>query len=138
MTGMVFLDASYVIALRARSDQHHGDADRHWKLLKSGRPRLVTTSMVVAEVVTILNARGQHEAAVDAGRRLISGEGGLFLFVEEPLFQEGFRYLESRRDKGYSLADCVSFLVMEKRSIRDALTFDHHFARAGFRMLPGS
>lgn len=56
-----------------------------------------------------------------------------------PLSREGFdrahaRYLE-RLDKGYSLTDCDSMLVMEARRIDEALTSDQHFTQAGFRAL---
>jgi uncharacterized protein len=35
----------------------------------------------------------------------------------------------------WSLTDCISFEVMRARGISDALTGDHHFAQAGFRVL---
>jgi predicted nucleic acid-binding protein len=31
--------------------------------------------------------------------------------------------------------DCISFVVMNERDINDALTNDHHFEQAGFRIL---
>ena len=33
------------------------------------------------------------------------------------------------------LTDCISFVVMEERGIRDALTADEHFKQAGFQPL---
>jgi len=41
----------------------------------------------------------------------------------------------SRADKSWSLTDCTSFVIMEDRGIRDALTGDRHFEQAGFRAL---
>jgi predicted nucleic acid-binding protein len=39
----------------------------------------------------------------------------------------------ARRDKEWSLTDCLSFVGMERRKIRDALTADSNFEQAGFR-----
>jgi len=35
-----------------------------------------------------------------------------------------------------SFADCVSFVLMKNHRLKRAFTFDHHFALAGFAMLP--
>jgi predicted nucleic acid-binding protein len=39
-------------------------------------------------------------------------------------------------DQGFSFTDGVSFAVMQERSIGEALTLDHRFAAAGFRVVP--
>ncbi len=33
------------------------------------------------------------------------------------------------------MTDCLSFIVMEERSVHEALTADYHFRQAGFRAL---
>ena len=38
-----------------------------------------------------------------------------------------------RSDKDWSLTDCLSFIVMARRNIKEALTADHHFEQAGLR-----
>jgi predicted nucleic acid-binding protein len=43
------------------------------------------------------------------------------------------RLFTDRSDKDWSLTDCLSFIVMGRRNIRDALTADHHFEQAGLR-----
>jgi len=39
---------------------------------------------------------------------------------------------QRRPDKTWSLVDCASFVVMQKRGITEALTSDVHFEQAGF------
>ena len=51
------------------------------------------------------------------------------------LFREGLFLYSRRRDKDWPLTDCISFVVMEDEEIHDALTGDHHFEQAGFRIL---
>ena len=55
--------------------------------------------------------------------------------ADEELFQAGFDYFEARPDKGWSLTDCISFVVMEREQLTEALTGDHHFEQAGFTAL---
>jgi predicted nucleic acid-binding protein len=49
------------------------------------------------------------------------------------------RLFTERSDKDWSLTDCLSFIVMRRRNIREALTADRHFEQAGLRaVLSGS
>jgi predicted nucleic acid-binding protein len=47
-------------------------------------------------------------------------------------FQEGFLLYKQRRDKKWSITDCVSFKIMEEYQITEALAYDKHFEQAGF------
>jgi predicted nucleic acid-binding protein len=58
------------------------------------------------------------------------------MHVDEALFFDAWRYFMQHADKSYSLTDCISFVVMERLSIRTALAFDQHFVQAGFEKLP--
>ena len=51
------------------------------------------------------------------------------------LFRRGTDLFSARPDKEWSLTDCISCIVMNERDINDALTNDHHFEQAGFRIL---
>jgi len=43
--------------------------------------------------------------------------------------------LAGRADKTYSLCDAVSFVLMHRRRISEALTTDRHFEQEGFRRM---
>jgi hypothetical protein len=53
----------------------------------------------------------------------------------EELFQAGIGLYGSRSDKDWSLTDCISFVLMQRRGIQMALTGDRHFEQAGFTAL---
>ena len=55
----------------------------------------------------------------------------------EKLPDGNFRDLMEKRLDVYKrqLVDCISFIIMTKRNLTDALTTDEHFQQAGFRAL---
>jgi predicted nucleic acid-binding protein len=134
----VLLDTGYVIALEAVDDQHHEGAIGHWRDVAPRLSTIVTTTYVFDEVVTFFNSRGRHRKAVEIGRRLRESQIAEIVQVEEGLFEAGWTRLQERPDKRYSLTDCISFVVMERREINDALAFDRHFEQAGYRTLPAN
>ena len=50
----------------------------------------------------------------------------------DELLEAGIGLYRLRRDKHWSLTDCISFVVMQHEGLTDALTGDHHFEQAGF------
>ena len=132
----LFLDTSFLIALEAADDQFHPSASRFWRSFLNDPDTLVTTSFVLDEVATYFNSRGHHSKAIDIGRYLMTSPSVRLMHVDAEMFQDGWRWLARHEDKRYSLTDCVSFVVMKQLKIKAALTFDKHFAQAGFQMLP--
>ena len=45
------------------------------------------------------------------------------------------QFYRGRPDKDWSLTDCLSFLVMERRGLTEALTTDHDFEQAGLKAI---
>lgn len=134
----VFVDPSYLLALELMRDQDHQVAQQHWqRIAKSESPqRFVITSFIFDEVVTFFNSRGYHAKAVEIGNNLLAGTLGdssiQFIHVDMPLFLAGWAYFQQHHDKGYSLTDCISFIVMRQLGINTAFAFDRHFEQAGF------
>ena len=56
-------------------------------------------------------------------------------WVDESLFRSGLALVQARLDKSYSLCDAVSFMIMRRCGITEALTTDHHFDQEGFQRL---
>ena len=130
------LDTGYLLALEIADDQNHAIAVQHWRELRTAVPALVVTSFVFDEVVTFLNSRGHHGKAVELGGRLLGSPSVQFVHVDEGLFREGWDYFARHADKRYSLTDSISFVLMNRLGLRDALAFDKHFTQAGFQKWP--
>jgi predicted nucleic acid-binding protein len=43
--------------------------------------------------------------------------------------------MRQRSDKGYSLTDCISMIIMRQMGIAEVLTHDKHFTQEGFSIL---
>jgi len=70
--------------------------------------------------------------------RLLTTHPAVEIVSGDEWLRRGLHLFERRRDKAWSLTDCISFAVMTDRGLTDALTGDHHFEQAGFRALaPG-
>jgi predicted nucleic acid-binding protein len=132
----VFIDTSFVVALNTSQDQWHAAAQSCWQDVLSRKASIVTTTFVFDEVVTALNARNLHRLAVTVGRQILESPAFKLFHVDDQLLSRGWDYFVRHDDKRYSLTDCISFVLMEQRGIRQALTFDRHFAQAGFEILP--
>ena len=131
-----FLDTGYLIALEVSDDQNHAAARRHWRGFSRRLPPLVTTSLIFSEVVTFFNSKGQHAKAVELGNMLLESPAVELVHADESLLLRGWDWFQQYADKSFSLADCVSFVVMRQRGLERALTFDRHFTQAGFQKIP--
>lgn len=58
------------------------------------------------------------------------------IHISEEHFDKGWKLFLKYHDKGFSFTDCLSFLIMEEKGIKKALTFDEHFKQAGINVEP--
>ena len=52
--------------------------------------------------------------------------------ISRRTFIRSLALYKARPDKGYSLTDCSSMLLMRERRLSEALTTDRHFEQEGF------
>ena len=70
---------------------------------------------------------------VSLNRRVSSDPKTHIIAAERSLYDAGFDLYAQRPDKDWSFTDCISFVVMQRFGLKDALTVDHHFGQAGYR-----
>jgi predicted nucleic acid-binding protein len=135
MAHKVFVDSSGLYALADRRDSSHAQAkERVSKLLESGTG-LVLTDYIVDEACTLAKVRAGSDAALRLLEIVERSRAIEMLWIGIEHFEAAKAFFRRHADHGYSFTDCTSFVVMDKLRIRDALTSDHHFVEAGFRLL---
>jgi predicted nucleic acid-binding protein len=79
--------------------------------------------------------RRYREAAVELLNALEEDSNVEIVPISEELYEKAFEHYRNRPDKEWGLTDCISFVVMQERGIKSALTTDGHFVQAGFEAL---
>jgi predicted nucleic acid-binding protein len=127
-----FGDTSYFLALLVPDDISHIAA--HAWAKQSSTP-IVTTEYVVLEVANFLSPIptrdlfGHFLSVVRTNPRVT------LVSASSDLLEGGCALYLARKDKSWSLTDCISFEIMRERGITDALTADRHFEQAGFNLI---
>ncbi|HEY0173846.1 MAG TPA: PIN domain-containing protein [Pyrinomonadaceae bacterium] len=128
----MLLDTSGLMCLFDLRDFRHADALTFYDTA----PVRLTHSYVFAELVALAHARGAPRAvSLNFVADLQDDAEVEVVWVDESLHREALNLLRSHVDKGWSLCDAVSIVLMRRRELTDALTTDHHFEQAGFRRL---
>lgn len=126
---MIFVDTSFFYALFTEEDDNHQRAVEAFKELEGRRlfELLLTTNHIVFETITLTRMsfkRTGHERAVYVGERLFAEKLARIYRATAEDETAAFAYLQKYRDKEFSAVDCLSFVVMDKHGISEALTFD--------------
>jgi predicted nucleic acid-binding protein len=131
----IFLDTSYLQALAdERDDLHHkAIAVSESKGVYTG----VTTEMVLTELLNAFSNRGEYlrQVAIDIVQTLRGDPNIEIIPQTAEQFENAISFYQQRLDKGYSLTDCASMLIMKERGLREIMTYDRHFTQEGFSAL---
>jgi len=124
----LFVDSVFLIALVSPRDQYH---TRAAAFDLSGRS-LVTTRFVLIEIADAFARAADRQRAIDLIDALEGDPQVRIVPADETLVREGYDFYCERPDKDWSLTDCISFVVMQREGITEALTGDRHFEQAEF------
>ena len=132
MKRAVLWDSSAILALLDDRDASHRSALEIATAIGRDRRQSLITNYVEAESHALLLRKLGRTLALEW---LISDT----LPVERATLADEERAREllmTHRDKDWSLCDAISFATIERRRIRTAFSFDHHFLqRGGFEVL---
>ena len=128
----IFVDTSGFYALIVGKDENHGRAEELFKLAQREAWRLVTTNAVVFETQALLlhRARPGRETALkflDA----VQNDAYDVVRVRKNDEEKALALIREHEDKLYSFCDALSFVVMERLRIREAIAFDQDFRSYG-------
>ncbi len=126
---MIFVDTGFFFAFFSAKDPDHSRCREVFETFKDRRlPELfLTTDHVIFETITLTRTKIGHERAVFVGERLYSEKMARIYQVSFEEQRAAFESFKRHDDKKYSTIDCLSFVVMEKLQIQEALAVDDDF-----------
>ena len=125
----IFADTFYFLALLNPKDKARARALAH---TASFQGEMVTTAWVWTELGDALSDPANRMEFISTLKDLEANPQIRIVAAADALFQDGVKLFAARPDKKWSLTDCISFVVMTREGITEALTGDHHFEQAGF------
>ena len=131
----IFVDTSGFYALLVAKDDRHKAASDILRKAAKRKQCFVTTDYVLDETATLLNARGHRHLLKDFFESVLVSAACRTVWMDAGVFSITCSSFIKHQDQDWSFTDCVSFVVMRRERIREALTKDAHFAAAGFRAL---
>ncbi len=127
-----FADTSFYVAVLNLDDAKHASATA-WS--QDASLSIVVTEFVLVELGNFLGPGQGRDRLAGLVRYLRNNSRTKVVPVSTDLFDAGLDLYSRRPDKGWSLTDCISFVVMKEHGLSEALTIDHHFEQAGFKAL---
>jgi predicted nucleic acid-binding protein len=128
----VFGDTFFFLAYLIEDDAAHSLAAEFFDEFEG---RLVTSQWVLTELADAFASSANRSSFGEFYKALCSDSSIEIFPATAELFESGVNLFLARMDKNWSLTDCISFVVMEREGLTEALTGDHHFTQAGFTAL---
>ncbi len=131
----IFADTSGYYAAVAENDDNHAAALAILSRLERQRSRLFTTQYVLAELHALIITRRRDPQLALAVLTHIEAGSATVIPVAADDHRRARALLARHQDKLYSLTDALSFVVIERLGIANALTFDRNFSQYGLMVL---
>ncbi|MDE0039214.1 MAG: PIN domain-containing protein [Gammaproteobacteria bacterium] len=131
-----FVDTSALYAFLVEDDDNHAAAEDALMALRAERVGLATSSFVVVETVSLLQAR----VGVATVRAFYFDFFPLLrvIAIDDALFHRAMHALLGASRRNISLTDWTSFTLMRELGIVRVFAFDADFVAQGFEVVPHS
>jgi predicted nucleic acid-binding protein len=129
---ILLLDTSFVLALENREDRHHARAKQLDRELVAQGALLLLHWGILLEIGDGYARSGRRAKGVELLDKFVHEEGFHVVPLSHEIVDQALALFRSRSDKEWGLTDCVSFALMEREGVTEALTADIHFRQAGF------
>ena len=132
MTRPVFVDTSAILGALVVTDAFHDQALKIFSALQTDEAALITSSYVLHETVSLLQARGGIplvRAAVERAFPLLDT-----VWIDRATHERAMASLLAADRRRISLTDWTSFEIMRDHGIEEAFTCDRDFEAQGFRL----
>jgi uncharacterized protein len=128
----VFTDTSGWLAIVNSGDVYHGKAVKIYQTLLENGCRFVLHEAILLELGNSLSGVKARNLAIQLKENIENSNRIEVVPISPELYQAGWKLYAERLDKDWGIVDCISFIVMERFGIAEALTADKHFEQAGF------
>ena len=128
----VFADTPFYVALTNASDDLHASAIA---FAQTYRGEIVTTDYVLVELRHWFAHNGRRDQYPQVADAIRTDVKTTIIPADGALLADGANLCASRPDQNWTLTDCISFVVMKRYSIGQALTPSPSYQQAGFTAL---
>ena len=116
----------------SRNDNLHGRAIAFTEQLAQRRATVVTSSLVMVEVLNRFAGTSLRAAAAKLASSIRAQPDLIYIDADGAHYVKALGKYTRYRDKKWSLTDCSSMILMEDFAITETLTSDHDFEQAGY------
>ncbi len=133
----LFVDSGVWLAYFSARDSRHAEADELMRAAIGRKIPLLTSNLVLAEIHRLLLHRAGIRPAAAALAAVQASPSVAVKFADAGVHREAVSWLACFSDQPFSYTDAASFAVMKAARCRAALSFDKHFAVAGYALWRG-
>ncbi len=131
----IFADTSGWLTIVVKSDFLHEKAVKIYRELLNNNYNFVTHDGILLEIGNSLSSVNYRSTALKLKESVEKSLRIELVPLSDELIKASWKLYAERPDKDWGIVDCISFVVMQRQGIAEALTTDKHFKQAGFTKL---